>query len=545
MVGTGHPGKIRLARTCISLNGSIEVVSTPPRKRRSMNPHARTLQESPPEPYDPQYFADRQRELRWIGRKVEEGLSGYAITQPVVHMWGIRGVGKSWLLRHLRAQHGFAPGKGVKKEGTLSTLVDFAGSPLSLREPPTVADLLEKLVQEVEEQLGDRTEAAAGELAAFREEVVAVRAEERREASAVAERFVSFINRLSHVFVPLLLFDAAETLDPDDFFWLESRLIEPIARTDRAIFVVAGRREIPRWREFGARQRLSVWELGAFPRGGTLEQLEMRGRGYLGDVVHSLSFGHPYASQVVGQALDQIAGKRPVGEDFEEQHRAELAMVLEQVERELLREVRPESHKDILRTLSVLRKFNIESARFVLSGVLDPEYGKRSDAYYLRLYEELEDSNLVWWSTDHRGYVLDTCLRRIIDLRLQKGAPERYVQRHRRALELYEDWIGKNPLDRGSFLLEALYHLVSTLMGKPAEEVQRQVKRYLGRFLTSGNFTVDGADAFLQLLVRDLELQDHGRVMPKPVYEQVVQVVRSFRDKIAGVEPAEGDSDEH
>ena len=171
MVGTGHPGKIRLARTWIGLNGSSGAVSTSPRKRRSMNPHARTPQESPPESYDPQYFADRQRELRWIGRKVQEGLSGYAITQPVVHVWGIHGVGKSWLLRHLRAQHGFASGKGVKKEGTLSTLVDFAGSPLSLGEPPTVADLLEKLVQEVEDQLGDRTEAAARELAAFRRQV--------------------------------------------------------------------------------------------------------------------------------------------------------------------------------------------------------------------------------------------------------------------------------------------------------------------------------------------------------------------------------------
>ena len=513
-----------------------------------MNPYPQSPQElSPePEPYDPRYFANRQRELRLIGRKVEEGLSGYSITQPIVHIWGIRGVGKSWLLRHLRAQYGFAAGKGMRKEGTVSTLVDFSRLRFSLRDPLTIADLLESFVREVQEQLGERVRTAAEELSAFREELEAVRAVGDREVTRAAERFVAFVNRLSYAFVPLLLFDSADALDKDDFFWLENRLIEPVARTDRAIVLVAGRREIPRWREFGARQRLSVWELDAFQREGTLEQLERRGYGYVGDVVHSLSFGHPYASQVLGQALDQIAGKRPVGGDFEEEHRAEVLVLLRQVEDELLREVEPESYKDVLRALSVLRKFNIESARFVLSTLLDPTYEGRSDAYYLRLYEDLEGTNLVWWSTDRRGYVLGTSLRRIMDLRIRKEASESFVRRHRQALKLYERWMERDPFDRGSFLLEALYHLACALMGRPAQEVQRQVEDYLGRFLTLENFTVDGADAFLQLLVRDLEFQDHGRVMPRSVYEGVVQAARSFRDEMAGLEePAEGDWDEH
>jgi hypothetical protein len=513
-----------------------------------MNPDPQIAYEAPPEPepYDRLYFADRQRELRLIGRKVAEGLSGYSITQPLIHIWGIRGIGKSWLLRHLRSQYGWAPGKGGRKEGTLSTLVDFSRLRFSLRDSLTVADLLDGLVQEVEGQLGGRIEAAAGELEAFQEELDVVRAEEKRGATAVAERFVAFVNQLSHAFVPLLLFDSTDALGKDDFSWLESRLIEPVARTDRAIVIVAGRREIPRWREFGARQRLSVWELAAFPGEATLEQLEKRGYGYLGDVVHSLSFGHPYASQVLGQALDQIAGGRLVAEDFEEQHRARVVALLGQVEHELLRQVRPERHRDILRALSVLRKFNIESARFVLSRLLDPQYEKRGDAYYLRLYEELEDTNLVWWSTDQRGYVLGTPLRCIMDLRMQKGAPESFVRRHGEARKLYERWMERNPLDRGAFLLEALYHLANTLMGKPAQEVWRQVEEYLGRFLTPGNFTVDGADAFLQLLVRDLELRDHGRVMARSVYERVVQIVRTFRDRMAGAEEsAEGDLNEH
>ena len=298
------------------------------------------------------------------------------------------------------------------------------------------------------------------------------------------------------------------------------------------------------------RQRLITWELRPFSADETRQQLEKRGCAYLGDAVHALSFGHPYASQVMSRALHEQAQGRPVRPDFEEEHRTEVLDLLGQVEGELLRGVRSETDRDILRTLSALRKFNIEATRFMLGQVLDPQYahlpkdqrplyGQRSDAYYLRLFEKLEGTNLVWWSNEQRGYVLGVPFRRIIDLRILKGAAATYRERHEKALRLYEGWMDVNRLDRAAFLVEALYHLANAQLGKPEAEVQQKVDELIRRYLRPGSFTTDDANLLLQLLQRDQELQNHRQVLPKDVYKDLIKAVREHRDGIAGSEPVE------
>ncbi|MBN1177752.1 MAG: ATP-binding protein, partial [Anaerolineae bacterium] len=211
--------------------------------------------ELPPEPegYNPDYFANRRYELRLIRRKVDEGLTKQPIIEPLVHIWGIRGMGKSWLMRHLDALYRFKP-----DEATVSILVDFSKSQFSHWVPSTITDLLQAVVDDIRIQLpeGKLQDVAQSELSAFQSELEEIGQDSKRTPTHLSETFVALICQLSRAVVPLLLFDTTEILDEDDFFWLESHLIEPIVRTDRVVVVVAGRKEIPRWREFGARQRL-------------------------------------------------------------------------------------------------------------------------------------------------------------------------------------------------------------------------------------------------------------------------------------------------
>jgi len=503
-----------------------------------MNTHA---PESPPERarYEHRYFAARRRELQQFHRRVEEGLAGYPITLPVIHTWGIRGIGKSWLLQEIRQQYTFPAEPKAEGKGTACALIDFHRTRFSRWEPLAIANFLESILQNIKEQSGEQWNVISEESQAFQTELESVKAAEgKRAASALAECFVACIKPLSETFVPLLLFDSTEVLGDDDFSWLESHLIEPLARTDRVIIVVAGRKEIPRWREFGVRQRLKVLELQPFSEEDTQEQLEKRGYDRkLGEIVHSLSFGLPYANQILGESL----GVFTPTENFEEDHRAEVLALLGEVEGELLRGIRSEDQRNILRTLSTLRKFNIESARTLLTQSLkDKKYQDKGDVYYLRLFEDLEDTNLVWWSTDQRGYVVGYPLRRIIGLRMQKGeSPHIFRQQHSAAQKFYEMRAKKNPHDCGPTLLEALYHLSNKLVGERPDEMQRETDRFLAQFLTPENFTTDGADTFLHLLRRDSELQNHRGVMPKPIYEHVVDKIRDFRDQIAGVESRE------
>ncbi|MEA3396458.1 MAG: ATP-binding protein [Chloroflexota bacterium] len=495
--------------------------------------------ESPPERarYEHGYFVARQRELQQFQWRVEEGLASYPITLPVVHIWGIRGIGKSWLLQEIQQRYKFAEVPEAGKKDTTCALIDFYRTRFSRWEPLAIANFLESILQSIREQLGEQWNVISKESQAFQTELESMRAAEGdRAASALAEYFVACIKRLGETFVPLLLFDSTEVLSDDDFSWLESHLIEPLSRTDRVIIVVAGRKEIPRWREFGVRQRLKVLELQPFSEEATQEQLKKRGYDQkLGEVVHSLSFGLPYANQILGESLYTLKPTK----NFEEVHRAEVLALLGEVEGELLRGIRSEDQRNILRTLSTLRKFNIESARELLVQSLGKKYQGKSDIHYLRLFEDLQDTNLVWWSTGQRGYVVGYPLRRIIDLRMQKGDLPTFRRRHAAAQKFYEVRAKKNPHDCGPTLLEALYHLSNKLVGERPDEMQQEIDRFLAQFLTPENFTTDGADTFLHLLQQDSELQNYRGVMLKPVYEHVVKKIRHLRDQIASVESRE------
>lgn len=103
-------------------------------------------------PYRGDEFVNRDPERRQIQRKVDEGLAGYPITQPVIHVWGLRGAGKSWLLNYLREQYRFTPGKQVEKDGTLCVLADFheIRFRFSTWEPIRMIKLLERFVEQLD-----------------------------------------------------------------------------------------------------------------------------------------------------------------------------------------------------------------------------------------------------------------------------------------------------------------------------------------------------------------------------------------------------------
>ncbi len=488
-----------------------------------------------PEPYQPGLFAGRQSELDWVQRKIREGSSGRPITQPVVHVWGLRGIGKSWLLRRLEEQYRFPGPAPAEGKSTYCALADFAVLRFSHREPQTVADLLETLARQVREQFDNQLPQIPAD-SALREGLEAVRAGKDSEATDLAGRFANWIGELSGRFVFLLLLDSVEVLSGSDFSWLESHLIEPIARTDRAIIVVAGRKEIFRWREFSVRQRLAVWELRPFSAEETQDQLGKRGyesRG-LPELVHSLSFGLPYANQVLGMTIGPLVGAPSIRADFEAMHREEVLTWLGQIQGELLRDVRNEEHRRILQTLSVLRRFNIEAARFTLSRLLDERYGRQGDAFFLRLFEELEFTNLVWWSVEQRGYVMAAPLRRSIDLRIQKSRPDSFIQRHKVALEMYRQWMGRYPGDSGPFLLEALYHLANAQSWCAGRDRRRkEIDELLNLPLTPERFNTDSAEALLQSLDRDEDL----KASPAAEYDYVLKKVQEFRDSLSNRAP--------
>jgi len=68
-----------------------------------------------PRNYQPELFINRTREADAIRKNVEQAQAGQRVANPIVNFWGVRGTGKTWLLRHLQEYYrypwdvGFAP----------------------------------------------------------------------------------------------------------------------------------------------------------------------------------------------------------------------------------------------------------------------------------------------------------------------------------------------------------------------------------------------------------------------------------------------------
>ena len=449
------------------------------------------------EAYNAAHFVGREEDLRAIRRKIEEGQAGYPITRPVIHLWGAPGIGKSWLLQHVYTEFFVKTEDSAKlnTRGVLTALVDFTKLPFKAEDPSSVKALLQALQDDLQ-----------------RGETPAPDDSEDKGAISV-DHFIQDVIEWSRRFIIVLLFDSVEKLPPDDFFWLEREIIAPLARTDRVLFVIASRKELPRWKEFSVRQRLEVWELQEFDLQTTQEQLTRYDLPEeVAREIYPYTFGHPYANQVWSVAWQE-------GKPTAEQSLA----LLGQVERELLKDTVLERERDILRTLSAPRRFNVESARSLLGQVVDAEFGTLSDGYYLRLFGALEQTNLVFWSSELRGYTISLPVRRILDLRIQMSDPEKFRQRHTFLREFYEGQAGRNQLDRGALLLEALYHLARETADETPDDREDRVQQFLQTYLTEEQLDTDNADTFLRLFRGDQEFWGEAAVLPPKLQNEVLK----------------------
>jgi len=453
------------------------------------------------EAYNAAHFVGREEDLRAVRRKIAEGQAGYPITRPVIHLWGAPGIGKSWLLQHIYTKSFVEIENSAELDtrGVLTALVDFTKLPFKAEDPGSVKALLQALKDDLQ-----------------REEAPSPDDSEDKGAISV-DHFIQDVIEWTKRFIMVFLFDGVEKLHPDDFFWLEREIIAPLARTDRVLFVIASRKELPRWKEFSVRQRLEVWELQGFDLQTTQEQLtryalpEEAAR-----EIYPYTFGHPYANQILGATWKE--GKPSAKKTL---------TPLSQVEKELLENAVLERERDILRALSTLRRFNVESARHFLKQAVDPEFGTLSDGYYLRFFEALEQTNLVFWSSEQRGYVFSREVRGILQSRLKLAEPERYQELHQHAFEMHQQWMERYQGQEERFFPEMLYHCAQQ-HGNDIQMLQQGVMALLNTWLTPNHFNGEQLDSLYHLIAADPEL---GAALPSMLYEEILTRIEQQRKK--------------
>lgn len=197
--------------------------------------------------YQKELFVGRKEELELVDEKVQGGLCGDIGFPSVIHWYGIRGIGKTWLLAEIARRY---------------------------RE---------------------------------RLDVVVFKHNFARDGF-LAEAFVEEVKGRTEEAVVLVLFEAADYLPEREWLRIEGQVLEPIFLTNRVVVVVTSRRRIHKWNRFRVRRRILAERLGPLSDFGTpsFEEVQELLRNWRCDqtraeVAPGLVCGHPYAVQVLAQ----------------------------------------------------------------------------------------------------------------------------------------------------------------------------------------------------------------------------------------------------
>ena len=300
-------------------------------------------------------FVDRENELRLVESKLEEdGIRGGQMRSCVICFWGAYGMGKSWLLKKLEEKYYSASINRSVSHPTIAVRLDLSRhSTKSLWHETRIKRelIIRELWKQLATQLGD--DAPAHSLASPDE---------------WAKDFVSTVTKWALAScTPLIMLDTVDDLidtNDDDFGWLEEHLIEPLAITNRVLFIFTSRGEIKNWKCFQVRRRIDSHRLSAFDVNTAAKAVQADPA--ISRELSRHSFGHPLSTERLATLLEKnlnldlqkaSAFKKPLNPRV-------MRAILKQVDEEILR-VFDEPFRPIARAVSVLRWISVEPLRFL------------------------------------------------------------------------------------------------------------------------------------------------------------------------------------
>lgn len=398
--------------------------------------------------YLPELFVNREQELEIVERAIHAARAGLHVAAPVINYWGVMGIGKTWILEHLRDRY------QIKPDDYTIINEPYVLPVLNRQNPPkgdtvtTIPEITRTFSIQIQQQL---KRAASPDQAAQIKDT---------ENSGDLKNLAAFLLRISgRRFIPLILIDDSQDISTADWEKIEEDLIEPLVTSTRAIIVVAGRRQVPRWRKFEVRRRLLQPEqsrVRPFNREGVQKQFESLGKPQAAELLYPFTAGTPYLVNSVAKELPA----QQIPQRWLDEHRSTLFNILQQYENRLRLEVPVELNK-MLEAVSFLRFYRVDALRSMLSS-LDAKQGLYPDTYYLKALRELDQqTEVVWWDREQRAYITSETVRQVITRRIQLQQPGLYERRHLAAIDLYWKWANEYPWTSEDFLIEIIFHEAS------------------------------------------------------------------------------------
>lgn len=398
-----------------------------------------------PEPNRP--FVDREIELKLIDDKIREGCTLDAkIPLLVTCFWGANGVGKSWLLQEVERRYQRDGSRTVEGCLTLAARLDLGKEKGVFWKDGQFAKT--QIVPELWKQLARQMGAPMPSLQDLTPE-------------QVAKRFAEEVSRWTNYVTPIILLDAIDDLvyeDEASFFWLEEHLIERLALTDRVLFVLASRGELRRWRRFQVSRRVDLQSLQAFGEAKKAGE-QVKASEQVGQVLYSHAFGHPWATDQLGDILEKKGVNLETATAAQAQDALDaesVKRVLQQVTHSILEKI-PKELVLFAKIICILRWVNVEPLRY-LAEKLELAKDKPGEAYYLDVIGKLQANHLLYWDIQTSSYLCDPAVRRLIAHTLELEEQTLFTRAHLTAGEFHKTHLAQYPDYLARYVPEVAYH---------------------------------------------------------------------------------------
>lgn len=396
--------------------------------------------------YDPKLFVNRQPEIEKVQKRVRLAQSERTVSDSIINYWGVRGIGKTWILRHLEHKFSYhVPSQ--EKHPSFTLFFEFQEN-----------ELIEKFVNNLANQIISQLSTDAPQL--VRKKL------EGTQITGNLEELAEGILELSKKFTPLILLDNTEQVSTELWEQIEKLFFEPIVSTGRVLVILAGRRQIPRWRRFEVRRRLmesDKSQIRPFDKEDVLKQVENRKVSIPVELLYPYTAGNPHLVDALVQYIQEQtrgSGKPRIDKSWINHHKQGILEVLQVIEKELTKGVSQRLKQPLL-AVAPLRFYRLEAMRYMLA-MQKPEFEAQPDSLFLQFLRDLDqETEIVWWDRGRRAYVTSEVVRRLLNRVRYLEATQEYISAHSHALRMYSQWMSESPKTSDEFIIEILFHHAS------------------------------------------------------------------------------------
>ncbi len=463
--------------------------------------------------YSSDQFVGRQTELSLVKNKVEKLRQGEVELQPVVNFWAVQGSGKSWLLHHIA--HLYPPKSDSSSlKPTLPLLYEFKSN----KADNLLSDITRTLAHAALEQVPKNS--AFTELKA---------ANHSGDPSQLAKALSKLIKE--DKFILILLLDRAEKIPPDKWQEVERHILEPVLVTNGALLIVSGRRQLPPWRTFELRRRVTDTDsTQLFPFDASLVQAQLiKLVGKAAVKTADLRLYTANSPLLVRALVETFQKNRSVEETlftkaWMQKHEEDLLRPFRrQALEQLLQDVEPDV-VDILRAVSPLRFYRLNTVRHMLANQKEVE---NPDRYYFRLLQTLEpETDLAWWDNKQRAYVTSQIIRDLLNEQKKEDDLATFLEAHQRAMDMYHAFAAEFPAGSEEHLIEILYHIGSIYQVNEKVKSLKQTAQDVLDFARV-NLTENGLWTFYKQLEKDNDLY---YVLSTPVWNKLKKGLQTWQE---------------